>query len=56
MLTELNAGGDLAGAVRYAEISTRNDVIVTPVSSQVPDGPADPGTAPCSSKTSAPVW
>lgn len=39
LLAALNAGGDLAGAVRYAEISTRNDVIVTPLSSQVPDGP-----------------
>ncbi len=39
LLTDLNAGGDLAGAVRYAEVSTRNDRIVTPVSSQVPAGP-----------------
>ena len=41
LLTDLAAGGDLAGAVRYAVLSTRNDVVVTPVSSQVPVGPAD---------------
>ena len=29
------------GAVRYAVVSTRADQYVTPVESQVPDGPAD---------------
>jgi triacylglycerol lipase len=41
LLRELAAGGDLDGKVRYAEISTRADVVVTPVSSQVPVGPPD---------------
>ncbi len=41
LLTDLATGGDLAGNVRYAVLSTRNDVVVTPVSSQVPQGPAD---------------
>ena len=41
LLQRLGAGGDLDGSVRYAEISTRADVVVTPVSSQVPAGPAD---------------
>jgi triacylglycerol lipase len=41
LLTDLASGGDLAGNVRYAVLSTRNDVIVTPVSSQVPEGPTD---------------
>lgn len=41
LLRELGAGGDLDGAVRYAEISTRADTVVTPVSSQVPSGPPD---------------
>jgi triacylglycerol lipase len=40
LLTALATSGDLAGDVRYAVLSTRNDVVVTPVSSQVPDGPA----------------
>jgi triacylglycerol lipase len=41
LLTELNAGGDLDGDVRYAVLSTRYDVVVTPVASQVPKGPTD---------------
>ena len=41
LLTDLATGGDLAGNVRYAVLSTSNDVVVTPVSSQVPQGPAD---------------
>lgn len=41
LLQRLSAGGDLDGAVQYAEISTRSDVVVTPVSSQIPAGPAD---------------
>jgi triacylglycerol lipase len=41
LLNDLNAGGDLDGDVRYAVLSTRYDVIVTPVASQVPHGPAD---------------
>lgn len=41
LLRRLAAGGDLDGTVRYAEISTRADDVVTPVSSQVPAGPAD---------------
>jgi triacylglycerol lipase len=41
LLTELNAGGDLDGAVRYAVVSSRDDTIVTPMSSQVPVGPPD---------------
>jgi triacylglycerol lipase len=41
LLTDLATGGDLAGNVRYAVLSTRNDVVVTPVSSQVPQGPTD---------------
>jgi len=41
LLTELDAGGDLDGDVRYAVVSSRGDTIVTPVASQVPDGPAD---------------
>jgi triacylglycerol lipase len=41
LLRQLDAGGDLDGTVRYAVLSTRNDTIVTPVSSQVPIGPAD---------------
>ena len=41
LLTRLDAGGDLDGDVRYAVLSTRDDQIVTPVSSQIPDGPAD---------------
>jgi triacylglycerol lipase len=41
LLTRLDAGGDLDGKVRYAEISTADDTVVTPVSSQVPRGPAD---------------
>lgn len=41
LLRRLAAGGDLDGSVRYAEISTRTDIVVTPVESQVPDGPAD---------------
>jgi triacylglycerol lipase len=41
LLTELNESGDLDGDVRYAVVSTENDTVVTPVSSQVPNGPAD---------------
>jgi triacylglycerol lipase len=41
LLRRLDAGGDLDGAVRYAVVSTRDDAIVTPVSSQVPHGPPD---------------
>jgi triacylglycerol lipase len=41
LLTELDAGGDLDGDVRYAVVSSLNDTVVTPVASQVPDGPAD---------------
>jgi triacylglycerol lipase len=40
LLTELDGGGDLDGAVRYAVISTADDTIVTPVSSQAPQGAA----------------
>lgn len=45
LLTELDAGGDLDGDVRYAVISSKLDAIVTPVSSQAPVGPADRVTA-----------
>ncbi len=41
LLQELAAGGDLDGNVRYAEISTSADTVVTPVASQVPIGPPD---------------
>ncbi|MET0865254.1 MAG: alpha/beta fold hydrolase [Nakamurella sp.] len=41
LLTELAAGGDLDGDVRYAVASSANDTVVTPVSAQVPQGPAD---------------
>ena len=41
LLTELAAGGDLDGDVRYAVVSTSTDTVVTPVASQVPVGPAD---------------
>ncbi len=41
LLTELNAGGDLDGDVRYAVVSTADDTVVTPVASQVPNGPPD---------------
>lgn len=41
LLQRLAAGGDLAGSVRYAEISTRADLVVTPISSQIPAGPPD---------------
>lgn len=41
LLRELDAGGDLDGDVRYAVVSTERDTVVTPVSSQVPAGPAD---------------
>jgi len=41
LLTQLAAGGDLDGAVRYAVVSSANDTIVTPVAAQVPQGPAD---------------
>ena len=41
LLERLNAGGDLDGTVRYAVVSTQADQYVTPVESQVPDGPDD---------------
>ena len=41
LLQELDAGGDLDGAVRYAGVSSRADLVVTPVESQTPTGPAD---------------
>jgi triacylglycerol lipase len=41
LLTELDAGGDLDGDVRYATISSRDDTVVTPVDTQSPVGPAD---------------
>ena len=41
LLTRLDAGGDLDGSVRYAVVSTRLDTVVTPLASQVPQGPAD---------------
>ena len=41
LLRRLSVGGDLDGSVRYAEISTRADIVVTPISSQVPAGPPD---------------
>ncbi len=41
LLRQLDVGGDLDGSVRYAVVSTRNDVVVVPVSSQVPNGPPD---------------
>lgn len=39
LLRRLDAGGDLDGAVRYAVVSTTDDTVVTPISSQVPQGP-----------------
>jgi triacylglycerol lipase len=45
LLTELDAGGDLDGDVRYATISSRDDTVVTPTEAQTPDGPADRVTA-----------
>jgi triacylglycerol lipase len=41
LLRRLAAGGDMDGTVRYAEISTRADIVVTPISSQIPTGPPD---------------
>lgn len=41
LLTELATGGDLDGDVRYAVLSSRRDDVVTPVASQIPEGPAD---------------
>ena len=41
LLATLATHGDLAGDVRYAVISSRSDLVVTPISSQVPSGPAD---------------
>ena len=41
LLRQLDVGSDLAGTVNYAVISTRDDVVVTPFSSQVPTGPSD---------------
>ncbi len=40
LLRALDAGGELAAGVHYAEISTRADVVVTPINSQIPIGPA----------------
>ena len=45
LLTELDAGGDLDGDVRYATISSRDDTVVTPTEAQSPSGPADRVTA-----------
>ncbi|HEY5879032.1 MAG TPA: alpha/beta fold hydrolase [Nakamurella sp.] len=41
LLTELAAGGDLDGDVRYAAISSRDDTVVTPTDTQSPVGPPD---------------
>ena len=41
LLQRLRAGGELDGTVRYAEISTRADIVVTPINSQIPAGPPD---------------
>lgn len=41
LLTELAAGGDLDGDVRYAVVMTSADQVVTPWESQLPDGPSD---------------
>lgn len=41
LLTELDAGGDLDGEVRYAVVSSLDDTVVTPVPAQVPAGPPD---------------
>ncbi len=41
LLRQLGVGGDLDGTVRYAELSTSDDVVVTPVTSQAPTGPTD---------------
>jgi triacylglycerol lipase len=41
LLRQLATGGDLDGAVRYAVVTTADDAVVTPVSSQIPDGPPD---------------
>jgi triacylglycerol lipase len=41
LLTELDAGGDLDGDVRYAVVSSLSDTVVTPVASQMPAGPTD---------------
>jgi triacylglycerol lipase len=41
LLTELAVGGDLDGTVRYAVVSSTDDTIVTPTTSQVPQGPPD---------------
>ena len=40
LLEKLDRGGDLDGTVRYAEVSTTGDTVVTPIASQVPTGPA----------------
>lgn len=41
LLRRLAVGSDLDGTVRYAEVSTKGDTVVTPIGSQVPTGPAD---------------
>ncbi len=41
LIRDLNAGGDLDGAVRYAVAVTSGDLIVTPWRSQIPVGPPD---------------
>jgi len=41
LLTALNTGGDLDGSVHYAVVVSRVDAIVTPYTSQIPEGPAD---------------
>ncbi|WP_157970577.1 esterase/lipase family protein [Nakamurella deserti] len=41
LLTDLAAGGDLDGTVRYAVVVTSTDAVVTPWESQLPIGPPD---------------
>jgi len=41
LLRELASGGDLDGTVRYAVVTTADDIVVTPVASQIPAGPPD---------------
>ncbi len=41
LLSELSAGGDLDGAVRYAVAVSSADIVVTPWQAQIPDGPPD---------------
>ena len=53
LLTELDAGGDLDGDVRYAVVSSLNDTVVTPVASQVPAGSGRSGPVRSSSRINA---